>query len=154
MTEPLQSLELRTATTGDVDALVGLLIGGTLTPGAEDPSDHEGYRLALEELSRTGNGEVVVATLGDEVVAMAQLLYLRHFQHRGGLCAEVESVHVRSDLRSHGIGGQLMNEVLRRAKERGAYRVQLTSNATRTKAHQFYERLGFQPTHVGYKFIW
>jgi GNAT superfamily N-acetyltransferase len=154
MTEPLQSLEFRTATTGDVDELVGLLIGGTLMPGGEDLSDNEGYRLALEELSRTGNGEVVVAILGNEVVAMAQLLYLRHFQHRGGLCAEVESVHVRSDLRSHGIGGQLMNEVLRRAKERGAYRVQLTSNATRTKAHQFYERLGFQPTHLGYKFIW
>jgi GNAT superfamily N-acetyltransferase len=61
---------------------------------------------------------------------------------------------VRSDLRSHGIGSQLMAEVLRRAKERGAYRVQLTSNATRTQAHQFYERLGFQPTHVGYKFSW
>ena len=154
MTEPLQTLEFRTATTGDVDTLVGLLIGGTLTPGAEDLGDLEGYRLALEELASTGNGEVVVAVVGDEVVAMAELLYLRHFQRRGGLCAEVESVHVRSDLRSHGIGGQLMNEVLRRAKERGAYRVQLTSNATRTQAHQFYERLGFQPTHVGYKFIW
>ena len=154
MTEPLGSLEFRTATTGDVDAFVGLLIGGTLTPGAEDPSENEGYCLALEELSRTANGEVVVATLGDEVMAMAQLLYLRHFQHRGGLCAKIESVHVRSDLRSHGIGSQLMSEVLCRAKERGAYRVQLTSNGTRTQAHQFYERLGFQPSHVGYKFIW
>ena len=154
MTERLDSLEFRRAATGDVDALVGLLVGGTLTPGAEDPSDYEGYCLALEELASTENGEVVVAVVGDEVVAMAELLYLRHFQHRGGLCAEVESVHVRTDLRSHGIGSQLMAEVLRRAKERDAYRVQLTSNATRTQAHQFYERLGFQPTHVGYKFSW
>jgi hypothetical protein len=29
--------------------------------------------------------------------------------------------------------------------------VQLTSDASRTDAHRFYQRLGFEPTHVGFK---
>ncbi len=154
MTDDQLQLTFRTATTADVDVLVALLTGGTLSPEAEGPRTHEGYTLALQELSRTGAGEVVVAVSDGEVVAMAQLVYLRHFQHRGGLCAEIESVHVRRDVRSQGIGTALLAEVLRRAKDRGAYRVQLTSNRQRTEAHRFYERLEFQPSHVGYKFIW
>jgi GNAT superfamily N-acetyltransferase len=141
----------RTAVPGDAESLVQLLIGGTLSRDAEDGCDVAPYERALRALAETGTGEVVVAVRDGSVVAMAQLLYLQHFQHRGGLCAEVESVHVRSDLRGQGIGTLLMDEVLQRADDRGAYRVQLTSNVARTDAHRFYERLGFQPTHVGYK---
>jgi hypothetical protein len=31
--------------------------------------------------------------------------------------------------------------------------VQLTSNRARDDAHRFYERLGFVPSHVGYKLM-
>jgi GNAT superfamily N-acetyltransferase len=37
------------------------------------------------------------------------------------------------------------------ARRRGALRVQLTSNVRRGRAHAFYERLGFEPSHVGMK---
>jgi len=37
------------------------------------------------------------------------------------------------------------------ARERGADVVQLTSDVSREGAHRFYQRLGFQPTHVGFK---
>jgi hypothetical protein len=33
----------------------------------------------------------------------------------------------------------------------GCYRVQLTSNKSRTAAHRFYERHGFAATHEGFK---
>ena len=33
----------------------------------------------------------------------------------------------------------------------GCYRIQLTSNTARPDAHRFYERLGFVPSHVGFK---
>ena len=54
----------------------------------------------------------------------------------------------RSD-RGTGIGAALVGEAVARARARGCYRVQLTSNAGRPDAHRFYERLGFVPTHVG-----
>ncbi len=154
MTEARDEVVFRTATSSDVSVLVQLLSAGTLSPEAEGPQDHEGYALALQELDHTGTGEVLVAVFRGEVVGMAQLVYLRHFQHRGGLCAEVESVHVREDVRSLGIGTALMSEVLARAKAKGAYRLQLTSNVTRKSAHLFYERLGFEPSHVGFKITW
>ena len=31
--------------------------------------------------------------------------------------------------------------------------VQLTSDAARVDAHRFYERLGFVPSHVGFKYL-
>lgn len=37
------------------------------------------------------------------------------------------------------------------ARRRGAARLQLTSNRTRTRAHGFYERLGYEASHVGMK---
>ncbi len=37
------------------------------------------------------------------------------------------------------------------AKGRGIKRVALTSNAIRTDAHRFCERLGFKPSHMGFK---
>jgi GNAT superfamily N-acetyltransferase len=37
------------------------------------------------------------------------------------------------------------------ARQRGVRLVQLTSNAARKDAHRFYERLGFKPSHLGFK---
>jgi GNAT superfamily N-acetyltransferase len=63
----------------------------------------------------------------------------------------VESVHVHPDQRGHGIGTILMRAAVQRAGELGCYRVQLTSNNARPEAHRFYERLGFEPSHRGFK---
>jgi GNAT superfamily N-acetyltransferase len=37
------------------------------------------------------------------------------------------------------------------ARRQGCFRVQLTSNKARVRAHRFYERLGFKATHEGMK---
>ncbi len=37
------------------------------------------------------------------------------------------------------------------ARRRGSFRVQLTSNKVRRRAHRFYERLGFVASHEGMK---
>jgi GNAT superfamily N-acetyltransferase len=91
--------------------------------------------------------------LHGEVVGLCQLIVFRHLQSRGGRCAEIESVHVHPDHRGAGIGGALVRRAIERARELGCYRVQLTSNSARTDAHRFYERLGFVPSHVGYKLL-
>ncbi len=131
--------------------MVELLTLGSLTPEREDLQNERAYVQALNDLQESGAGEVVVGEVSGTVVAVAQLCFLRHLQHQGGLCAEIESVHVHPDFRDGGIGTQLMEELVRRATARGAYRVQLTSNQSRVDAHRFYGRLGFTASHLGFK---
>jgi ribosomal protein S18 acetylase RimI-like enzyme len=40
---------------------------------------------------------------------------------------------------------------LERAKARGCHLAQLSTHKSRTDAHRFYERLGFEKSHVGMK---
>ena len=60
-------------------------------------------------------------------------------------------MHVHPDRRAQGIGTMLMEAAIGRARAVGCYRVQLTSNEVRHDAHRFYERLGFTPSHLGFK---
>ena len=123
--------------------LVGLLAAGALGPTDDDPATSTPYRAALGDIAATPGTDVLVAELDGEVVGMCQLITFRHLQHRGGRCAEIESMHVRPDLRGDGVGGVLLEAAVEAARAAGCYRVQLTSNAARADAHRFYERHGF-----------
>ena len=145
-------LLIRHATEADVSRLVELLVLGSLSgvPRDEDPDDPAPYRAALRQIEDAG-GAVLVAESGRTVVGVCQLIVFRHLQHRGALCAEIESVHVHPDHRGGGVGSALVRAAIDRARSMGCYRVQLTSNAARTEAHRFYDGLGFVPSHVGFK---
>jgi GNAT superfamily N-acetyltransferase len=149
---PAEGPSIRRAVAADLPRLVELLMSGALpgAPNDEDPTDADRYQDALEEI-RAGGSDVLVAERGGEVVGFCQLLVFRHLQAKGGLCAELESVHVHADERGKGVGGVLVRAAVDRARALGCYRVQLTSNRQREEAHRFYESLGFEPTHVGYK---
>jgi len=145
-------LHVRRATEADLGRVVELLLLGAL-PGAppkEDPADLAPYRAALAEIEGAG-GCVLVAEAGGQVIGVCQLVVFRQLQGRGGSCAELESVHVHPDHRGAGVGRALVGAAVDRARALGCYRVQLTSNAARTDAHRFYERLGFVPSHLGLK---
>jgi GNAT superfamily N-acetyltransferase len=145
-------VEVRAATPADVARIVELFEHGSLVEGKEDPSELGPYIAALTEIEEQPGG-VLVAEVAGQVVGVCQLIVFRHLQSRGGLCAEVESVHVHPDQRRSGIGRVLMGAAIERARTMGCYRIQLTSNNDRPEAHRFYEALGFVPTHVGFKLL-
>jgi len=145
-------ISLRTATLDDVDTLIELIIGGQLAGDDDGPEYRSDYVDALREIEQDPHATVLVAVNhGVDVVGMLQLFTFRHVQHRGGRCAEIESMHVRHDLRYSGIGGKLLDHAIEAAREMGCYRVQLTSNERRHNVHRFYERHGFVPSHRGFK---
>jgi GNAT superfamily N-acetyltransferase len=94
---------------------------------------------------------VLVACAGDEVVGVCQVMVFPHFQHTGGWCAELESVHVRNDMRSRGIGATMLAAAEALALDRGCYRIQLTSRSVRHEAHRFYLSNGYELTSQGFK---
>ena len=145
-------LVVRAATESDLPRLAELMNLGRVPGRAprETPDDLEPYRRALRDIE-DGSGGVLVAEVDGEVVGVCQLIVFRHLQARGGLCAEIESVHVHPDWRARGIGTELMEAAIARARAAGCYRVQLTSNEVRHDAHRFYERLGLTASHLGFK---
>ena len=134
----------------DVTAASLVVQGGSLTPEGEDESDVQRYWDAVEE-TRRRRGDVLVAIVNDEVVGVTQVMVFPHFQHTGGWCAELESVHVRRDMRSQGVGAKLLAAAEELARREGCYRVQLTSRNIRSDAHRFYEAHGFIATSQGFK---
>jgi GNAT superfamily N-acetyltransferase len=142
---------IRLAEAGDLPQLVVLLAHGSLEVGKEDPGDLAPYRAALAEILGTPGNDIVVAEAGGTAVGLCQVMLLRRLASRGGLCAEIESMHVHPDWRGRGIGGLLVEAAVARADAAGCFRVQLTSNLARTDAHRFYERHGFTATHAGFK---
>jgi GNAT superfamily N-acetyltransferase len=145
------AVEIRTAGPADAARLAELLAGGAIR-AKEDPTRVGAYADALAEIVATTDNDVLVATHDGRVVGMCQLLIFREIQEQGGRCAEVESVHVEAASRGAGIGTALMAAALQRARERGCFRLQLTSHVSRTDAHRWYRRLGFEPSHTGFKY--
>jgi GNAT superfamily N-acetyltransferase len=147
----VESVVIREAELRDVQRLVELMESGSLGVHQELPTVDLAYQRALTEILETDGNDVLVAVSGGALVGMCQLVIFRHLQSNGGLCAEIESMHVHPDFRSQGIGGQLLEAAVKRAERSGCYRVQLTSNKQRHDAHRFYVREGFDPSHVGFK---
>jgi GNAT superfamily N-acetyltransferase len=144
-------LLVRDARPDDLDAVVALLHEDVIREVDESELPASAYAPAFAEILADDHHQLLVGETGGVVVATAQLSWLRRLTYAGGLFCVVESVRVRSDLRSRGYGADLMGAVERIARERGAARIELTTNARRDRARTFYERLGYVPSHVGMK---
>lgn len=151
MTRP--EIRFRLATRADVPSIVRMLADdelGSQRERCEAPLP-ESYYSAFEQIRDDPNHELIVAERNGEVIGTLHLMFLHSISFQGGLRAQIESVRVDRRYQNRGIGSQMMNWTLERAKQRGAHVVQLTTHKTRLDAHRFYERLGFEGSHLGMK---
>jgi ribosomal protein S18 acetylase RimI-like enzyme len=144
------------ATEADVAAVVALLNDDAFGHARNPPfaAAQRAYRAALAEMQGPDN-HVIVAALADdetrEIIGCYQLTFIRGLSFGGGLRAQIESVRIASRLRGQSPGTHLMQDAIARAKDRGAFMVQLTTDTRRTATRGFYERLGFTASHHGMK---
>jgi GNAT superfamily N-acetyltransferase len=143
---------VREAVADDLPTVVALQREDVIREVHEDDVPVSAYRAAFDEITSDRHQQLLVGEVADEVVATAQVTWVRRLTYVGGEMGIVESVRVRSDHRGRGHGSALMRHVLDLARARGAVRVELTTNARRTDARRFYERLGFVASHVGMKY--
>lgn len=87
------------------------------------------------------------------MVGAFHLTVIQYVAYRGGRVAQVENVIVDPAARGRGIGEAMMRWAIDEARRRGCFRVQLTSNKVRKRAHAFYERIGFVASHEGMKLV-
>ena len=148
----MSGLWVREAVPDDLGAIVALQREDVIREVSEGDVPVAAYRAAFDEITADAHQQLLVGELDGEVVATAQVTWIRRLTYVGGEMGVVESVRVRSDLRGRRLGEQLMRHVLDLARRRGAVRVELTTNAQRDAARRFYERLGFTASHVGMKY--
>lgn len=146
---------MRAAEREDVGDIVRLLSQDLRThiPVELGPPLPEYYLSAFERIAADPSELLAVAELDGEVAGTFQMSFIPYLLWRGGTVAQVESVRVAEHLRGQGIGARMMQWAIDEARARECVRIQLTTNKSRTDAHRFYERIGFEKTHEGMKLI-
>lgn len=143
-------MHFRDARRTDVPAIVALLADDGLGATSEK-ADRAMYLAAFDGLSEERGNTLVVGEAAGRVVATYQLTVISGLSLRAARRAQIESVRVASDLRGRGIGALMIADAEKRARAAGCSMMQLTMNKNRKDAARFYERLGFTPSHIGYK---
>jgi GNAT superfamily N-acetyltransferase len=146
-------LIIRPAREGDLKALIALFAADPLG-GHGDTTDAVAfpqYLAAFQAISASSDQSLHVAERDGEVVGTFQTMITTSLTGRGSSAMIIEAVQTRDDMRGQGIGAQMIEYCMGEARRRDVRLVQLTSNAARKDAHRFYERLGFKPSHLGFK---
>ncbi|MEU1789801.1 GNAT family N-acetyltransferase [Streptomyces sparsogenes] len=147
----MSDLEIRPATADDIPAIVAMLADDPLGARRESPDDPAPYRAAFERIAHDPGQRLVVAVRDGRTIGTLQLTVVPGLSRRGATRSIIEGVRVHADERGSGLGTQLIQWAIDESRREGCVLVQLTSDATRTDAHRFYERLGFEASHVGFK---
>jgi GNAT superfamily N-acetyltransferase len=85
-----------------------------------------------------------VAELDGEIVGTFALLIMDNLGHLGAPSAIVEDVMVAPTAQGRGIGQAMMEFARQKGLEKRCYKLVLSSNAKRERAHKFYEQLGYE----------
>ncbi|MBB2974525.1 GNAT superfamily N-acetyltransferase [Microbacterium endophyticum] len=152
------SVTLRRAELDDVEYVMTLLTDDPISAARGDAADIPDvaiYADALHRITNNPSNELLVCADSDgRVVGTMQLTLIPGMARRGSTRLLVEAVRVARKTRSGGIGSAMIQWVTSTAAPSlGSSLVQLTSDVARTDAHRFYTRLGFEDSHVGFKYV-
>jgi GNAT superfamily N-acetyltransferase len=104
----------------------------------------ETARAVLRRFADYPDYTLYVAERDGEVVGSFALLVMHNLGHLGAPSAIVEDVVVAPTFQERGIGKAMMQFALELCRDKGCYKLVLSSNAKREHAHAFYEALGFE----------
>lgn len=146
-------LTIRTAEPDDLRAIVALYAaddlgghGDAWTAGTEDS-----YRMGFAAITASPDASLHVALEDGSLVGVFQLVLFTTLIARGARRAKLASVQVRADRRARGIGAWMIGQAEEIARARGAVVLELTSSKARRDAHRFYDRLGYERSHEGFR---
>lgn len=146
-----QELRVGRARRSDVRAIVTMLASDAIGVRRES-ADVADYDEAFDALDRDpAQFLAVVRDESDVIVATAQLTIIPGLSRTGATRLQVEGVRVAEEWRGRGLGSAFLGWVHEYGRTRGAVLSQLTTDTSRLEAHRFYARLGYEPTHIGFK---
>jgi GNAT superfamily N-acetyltransferase len=144
----------RKATLKDIPLIVAMIADDELGKQRENfqtPLPTE-YIKAFENINSDVNQElIVVEDDNKQIIGTLQLSFIQYLTYQGGIRAQIEAVRIRKDKRGSGLGTKMFKWAIKRAQERKAHLLQLTTDKKRPEALKFYEDLGFTASHEGMK---
>ena len=142
------SVTVRKAGAADIPAVLGLYAQPDLDDGNVLTID-QGVAL-FERFARYPDYTLYVAEQDGEIVGSFALLVMDNLGHLGAPSGIVEDVVVAPARQSQGVGAAMMRFALECCRQKRCYKLVLSSNAKRVRAHAFYESLGYE--RHGYSF--
>ena len=109
------------------------------------------YLQAFKHIDSDPNNQLILALTEQQVIGMLQLTFIPYLTHTGSWRCLIEAVRIDKKQRGKGLGKQLIQWAINQAREKNCNIVQLTSDKQRPAAISFYESLGFEASHEGFK---
>jgi len=142
------SVQIREATKADLPDILRLFAQPEMDDGQTLPLA-EAERV-FDHMARYPDYRMYVAIRDDRIVGTFALLIMGNLGHQGAPSGVIEDVVVDPQCQGQGIGKAMVQHALRLCGEKGCYKLALSSNLRRERAHAFYESLGFE--RHGYSF--
>jgi ribosomal protein S18 acetylase RimI-like enzyme len=147
----VSDLHFREATRADLPAILRLLAQPEMDNGDTLPlADAERI---FERMARYPDYHLHVAIRDGRIVGTFALLIMDNLGHLGAPSGVIEDVAVDPACQGEGIGRAMMEHALRVCGDKGCYKVALSSNLNRQRAHAFYESLGFERHGYSYRIL-
>lgn len=147
------TLTYRKAVYKDLPRIIALLREDELGALRESSSTDldERYGDAFQKIDKDPNQYLMVVEEKETIIATCHLTLMPSLTFIGSMKMQIEAVRVAEHYRSRKIGEWMLRQAMAYAKEHGVNTIQLTTNNKRGRAKNFYEKLGFEASHVGMK---
>ena len=142
-------IRIREALIGDLPFVLGVYKDAGISARASLPLGR-----AVEIYNRMlcyPSYRLFVAERNSQIVGTFALLIMDNLAHGGVPSGVVEDVAVLQSFQRQGVGREMMKYAIDVCRERGCYKMTLSTNVHRTGAHLFYESLGF--ARHGYSYL-
>lgn len=141
-------LVIREAQQADLPGVLALYAQPDLDNGVVlSPEEARGV---YAQFARYPHYKLYIVELDGRIAGSYAFLKMHNLGHIGAPSAIVEDVVVDPGIQGKGIGRAMMQHAVDEARALGCYKLMLSSNAKRERAHAFYEQLGFE--RHGYSF--
>ncbi len=145
----VSAISIREAAESDLPGILALI---------GQPEMDDGAVLALEDahalfekMRRYPDYRMFVASSDGRTVGCYALLIMDNLGHLGAPSAIVEEVLVAPAHQGTGVGRAMLHDAKTRARKAGCYKLMLSSNIKRERAHAFYDSLGFERHGISFR---
>ena len=111
--------------------------------------DYNDFKITFNNKIKNENTYCIVCRNENNILGFLNL-NIDYQLHHNGKIATIEELIVGNKHRSNGIGGLLLESAIAYAKNSKCKTIELTSNFSRERAHDFYTKNGFEK--VSFKF--